>query len=96
MSKVKRKHIGYKFLTKSGLAVVTEVLSKTITFKFYETGNHKTVSSSYFRSRNFLGMVDPEGMKYDNPGAYYPDFRHDANQETYVYRGHTGKPKHEQ
>ena len=93
---MKRKCVGYKLLTKSGLAEVVDVSQKTVTVMFYETGNRRTYSSKYYTARNFLRMVDPKGKKYDNPGAYYPDFQHDANQETYVYRGHTGKPKHEQ
>lgn len=92
---MKRKTIGYKLLTKSGLAEVVGVSEKKVTIRFHETGNTKQYSAKSFASSNFLGMSDPEGKKYENSAAYYPDFKHDFNQETYVFRGWSGKSKHE-
>lgn len=92
----KKYYEGYKFLTSSGLARIERMNDVDFDVFFYETGNIKRYARGSMRSRVMLGMVDPKGKKYDNPGAYYPDFQHDANQATYVYRGHTGKPKHEQ
>lgn len=93
--KIQRKRVGYKFLTQSGLAEVVEVLSKKITVVFLETGNVVAYAASGFKPRLNLTKVDPKGKKYENSAAYYPDFKHDFNQENYVFRGWSGKSKHE-
>lgn len=85
-------YVGYKFLTSSGLARIEGLSGNSLDVFFYETENVKRYSRGSMTARVMLKMVDPKGRKYDNPQAYYPDFRHDANQATYVYRGHTGKP----